>query len=241
MRTVWWILRREIGAYLRSPMGYLVIAPVLMIEGLFFNAFALGTAARRSSEVLQDFFYIASGGALFAAVFLAMRLIAEERQNGTWVLLATSPARDWQIVLGKFLAAVAFLGLMTALTAYMPALIFVNGKVSLGHIGAGYLGVMLLGSAALALCLLCSALAPNQLVAVVLGAAVVLTFLLMWLLSRVASPPLDTLLGYLSIHDKHFRPFQRGLISVQDVVFYVSLVFVSLTLTTRILEARRWR
>ena len=75
----------------------------------------------------------------------------------------------------------------------------------------------------------------------VVAAASITTFVLLWLLSRVASPPLDELVAYLSLHDKHFRPFMRGLVSVQDVVFYLSLTFVALVLTTRVLEARRWR
>jgi ABC-2 type transport system permease protein len=241
MSNVWWILRRELGAYLRAPIGYVIIFAVLVIDGLLFNAWAIGSGARKSSEVLEIFFYCASGSTLLASVFVGMRLIAEERQSGTLALLATSPVREWQLVLGKFLSALVFLTIMTGLTLYMPLLVMVNGKISLAHILAGYLGVLLLGATALALVLLCSALAPNQLVAAVLGAAVVVVFLLMWLLSRIASPPLEDLLGYLAIHDKHFRPFMRGVISVQDVVFYLSFTYVALLGATRVLEARRWR
>jgi len=130
---------------------------------------------------------------------------------------------------------------MTGLTIYMPLLVMVNGKVSLAHILAGYLGLMLIGAAAIALGLLCSAVAPNQLVAAVLGAAVVSTFILLWLLSRIASPPVEDLLAYLSLHDKHFRPFMRGIVSIQDVVFYVSLTYVALLVATRTVESRRWK
>ena len=225
MNNVWWIIRREFGSYLRSPIGYIIIFAVLVVDGLLFNAFAMGTGAQKSSQVLENFFFFTSGTTLFAAIFIGMRLIAEERQTGTLALLATSPVREWQLILGKFLAALVFLCVMTALTIYMPLLVMINGKVSMAHILAGYLGIFLLGAAAVALVLLCSAIAPNQLVAAVLGAAVVTTFLLMWLLSRIASPPLEDLLAYLSIHDKHFRPFMRGIISVKDVVFYVSLIW----------------
>jgi ABC-2 type transport system permease protein len=241
VQNVWWILKRELGAYLRSPMGYVIIASVLVMDGLTFNALCLGVGSRRSTEVLEQFFFWSGGWACAASIFVAMRLIAEERQNGTLVLLATSPVRDWQIVLGKYLSGVAFLGILSATTVYMPALVFVHGKVALGHLIAGYLGVMLFASTGLAIGLLASALAPNQLVAAVTGAAAVGTFVLLWLLSKIASPPIETLLAYLSIHDKHFRPFQRGLVSVQDVLFYVSLIFVMLTLSTRVIEARRWR
>lgn len=241
MSNVWWITRRELAQYLRSPIGYIIITAVLVIDGLLFNAYAVGPAQRLSSVVLQDFFFCASGTTLLAAIFIAMRLIAEERQTGTLVLLTTSPIRDWQIVFGKFIGAVVVLAVMNALTLYMPLLVMLNGKISLGHLVAGYLGLMLLGSTAVALGLWCSALAPNQLLAAVLSATVVTVFLLLWLLARTTTPPLEDLLSYLAIHDKHFRPFMRGLVSLADVVFYVSLTYVALLGATRVLEARRWR
>lgn len=241
MSKVWFIMRRELAGYVRSPIGAIIVFAVLVLDGLLFNAFAIGSAARKSSEVLELFFYMSSGSVLAGSIFIGMRLIAEERQMGTFTLLATSPLKEWQLVLGKYLSALVFLAVMTALTAYMPLLVMVNGKVSLAHILAGYLGLLLVGGAGLALVLLCSAIAPNQLVAAVLGAAMVLVFILLWLLSRVASPPINDLVAYLSLHDKHFRPFMRGIVSLQDVVFYVSFIYVALCATTRVVEARRWR
>ena len=241
MNNVWHIFQRELGAYARSVTAYVIIAAVLMVDGLLFNAWAVGDGQRRSSEILEIFFYCVSGTTLLASIFISMRLIAEERQTGTLVLLMTSPIKDWQLVMGKFLSALAFLSVMTLVTAYMPALLLLHGKISYGHIAAGYLGLMLLGSAALAIGLLCSALSPNQLIAAITAAAVVTVFVLLWLLSRIASPPLEDLLAYLSLHDRHFRPFMRGVISVQDIVFYLSLTYVALVSATRALEARRWR
>lgn len=241
MSNVWWILRRELIQYLRSPLGYIIITAALTVDGLLFNAFAVGTQARVSSQVLQEFFNVASGLVLVASVFLSMRLIAEEKQTGTLLLLTTSPVRDWQIVLGKFLGALSLIIVMNALSVYMPLLIMLNGKISFGHVIAGYLGLTLLGGLALAIGTLCSALAPNQLIAAVVGGSAIVVFILLWLLSRIASPPLEDLLAYMSIHDKHFRPFQRGLISIADVVFYVTATYVALLAATRVLEARRWR
>ncbi|MEZ4272435.1 MAG: ABC transporter permease [Myxococcota bacterium] len=241
MLSVWWIMRRDLAAYLSSPMGYIIMAAALAINGLCFNAWAMGPGTQTSSDVLTNFFWFSSGINAVASIFVSMRLIAEEKQMGTLVLLATSPVKDWQVVFGKFLSAVAFMGLLSAMTVYMPLLVFIHGKVSIAHLLAGYFGLMLLTSAAIALGVLSSALAPNQLTALVLGAFLVALFWLFWLISRVASPPLDEILAYLSLHDRHYRPFMRGIISIQDVVFYVSLVYVSLLAATRVLEARRWR
>ncbi len=240
MRNVYTILQRELSAYVRAPSSYLIVAASLMIDGLMFNAWALAGQAR-SSQVLEGFFYCTSGTTMLASIFIAMRLIAEERQSGTLTLLTTSPLRDWQLIVGKYLAALALLTGMTLLTLYMPALIMLHGKIAWGHVAVGYLGLLLLGSSTLALGLLGSALAPNQLVAVVLGAVLVSGFLLLWLLSRVASPPLDDLIAYLALHDRHFRPFMRGVLSTADVVFYLSLTYLALLGATRVMEARRWR
>src|SRR6185369_5540068 len=123
---------------------------VLVIDGILFNALALA-GEKKSAQVLHDFLWISSGTTMIASVFLSMRLLAEEKQAGTLVLLTSSPIKDREIILGKFLSGFLFLAIMTLLTAFMPAMIMVNGKLTLGQIGAGYLGLLLLGSAAMAI------------------------------------------------------------------------------------------
>jgi ABC-2 type transport system permease protein len=242
MRNVWYIARRDLAAYLRSPMGYIIMFASLALLGLLWNAFGVGSASQRSSDVLQNFFWYAGGTASAASVFISMRLIAEERQLGTMTLLMTSPVRDWQLVLGKFLSGVGLLVILLVLSAYMPALIYLNGKVSVAHVLSGYLGVLLIASSALALGVLSSALAPNQLVALVLGALMVGVFWLFWAISKIASPPVEDMLAYLSLFDKHFaQSFRRGIISTRDVVYYCSLIYVALLSATRVLESRRWQ
>ena len=159
MKNIALLCRRELAAYLKSPMGYIIVAAVLAIDGLLFNVYALGGTPKLSAEVLELFFYFSSGTTMIASVFLSMRLIAEERQTGTLNLLFTSPVKDYEIVLGKFFSALIFFCIMTLLSIYMPLLIFVNGKVSLGHIFGGYLGLILLGSSSIAIGLFGSALA----------------------------------------------------------------------------------
>ncbi len=240
MRNVLILMQRELAAAWGAPSAALILAASLMVNGLMFNAWALGDALR-SSEVLERFFFCSSGTTLLTGLCIAMRLLAEERQQGTLTLLQTAPLHDWQLVLGKFGAGLVLLGGLTLLTLYMPALVLWHGKIAWGQVAAGYVGLLLLGAATLSLGLIGSAVAPNQLVAVMLGAVLVVGALLLWLLARVASPPLDDLLAALALHDRHFRPFMRGIISLADVVYYLSLSALALGLTTRLLEARRWR
>jgi ABC-2 type transport system permease protein len=235
------IARRELGAYLRSMTGYIIAAAVLMVDGLLFNAFALGGPDKLSAEVLSLFFYFSSGTTIIASVFISMRLLAEERQTGTLVLLTSSPVQDWEIVLGKFLSAMTFLGLITIVTVYMPLLILKNGKLSFGQLGAGYLGLLLLGSATLAIGTFASALARTQVLAAIFSGLIVVALIVCWLLAKVTEHPLNDVFVALALHGRHFPPFQAGAIHLRDVVYYLMVTYVALFSAIRVLEARRWR
>jgi ABC-2 type transport system permease protein len=235
------IARRDLASYLRSPVGYIVIAAVLLIDGLLFNVDALGGPAKTSSEVLERFFYFSSGTTMIACILLSMRLLAEERQTGTLTLLFTSPVREVEIVLGKYLSAFALFAGMTLLTIYMPALIFVNGKVSVGHIVSGYLGLLLLGSATLSIGIFGSSLARSQVLAAVVSAAIVVTMLVFWLVAQATDPPFKEVFAALALHNRRFIDFQRGIVELTDVVYYLSVTYVFLLASTKILESRRWR
>lgn len=241
MKPIALIIRRELGAYLRSPLGYIVAAVVLLIDGLLFNALALGAeSARKSSEVLRQFFYYSSGSTMAASLFLSMRLIAEERQNGTLTLLFGSPIRDYQIILGKFLSALIFLCALTAATVYMPLLILVHGKITVGQILVGYLGLFLLGAATLSLGLFASALTGSQLIAIISGAAMLVGLLICWMLGSITDRPVSDLVVWMSLWNKHFPSFMSGALNTQDVVYYVSITYFFLFAATRVLESRRW-
>lgn len=240
MNAVWLIARRELGAYFSSPLASVVVAAALLLDGILFYWRALSQRLL-SGEALAEFFWWTSGVTMTAALFLAMRLVAEERQTGTFTLLNTAPLMEWQIVLGKYVSVVAVVLLMLALSAYLPALLLVNGKVSLGHIVVGYLGQLLIGSAAAAIGLFASSLARSQLVAVVSGAAIVVVLLVLWVLSQAVDPPLKQFLSGLALHHQNFRPFQVGILRLGAVAYYVSISYVFLLASTKVLEARRWR
>lgn len=241
MSNVLLIVRRELASYLRTPSGYVIAAATLLVMGLLFNARAIGDQPRLSSDVLQQFFIDAGGLVVIAAVIFSMKLLAEERAAGTQVLLFTSPVREGEIVVGKYLAALAFLLVLILLSLYLPALIFVNGKVSFGHIGAGYLGMFLLGATVLAVGTFASSLVRNPFLAVLLAAVFVTLLELGWWVARLGDGPLMELLAYGAPYMKHFHPFRRGLLRLSDVVFYLSVIYLSLLAATRVVQSQRWQ
>jgi ABC-2 type transport system permease protein len=234
------VARREWYAYLRSPLGAGIVAGALLVNGIYFYWKGL-TEQLLSAQVLQEFFFGASGTTMAAAVLLAMRLIAEERQTGTITLLTTSPIKDRDIVLGKFMSAFGVIFLMTALTAYMPLLIFVNGKVSVGHILVGYLGLLLLGGASVAVGLFASTVSKSQVIAGVLGLAILAPLLLLWVVARAVDPPVNKFLSALALHHDNYRPFMVGILELDAVVYYVMITYFFLLAAVKVLEARRWR
>jgi len=240
MSAVLLIARRELGAYFATRSGYLILAGHLLLTGLLFNVYALGAQPKLSQQALEDFFYFASGMAMVTAVLLAMRLIAEERQLQTLVLLRTAPITERQLVWGKYLSCLAFFSLTLLASLYLPALILVHGKVSLLQIAVGYLGLLLLGSACIAITLLASAWSGSQVMAGAVGGLIVTLLLVLWLLGSVTEPPLRGLLDYLALHNLHFRTFQRGILNLRDVIFYAGVTAVSLEAAVASLDAWRW-
>jgi ABC-2 type transport system permease protein len=240
MNASFHIARRELHGYLSSMTGWLILALVLLADGLLFNAVAL-TGEKKSFDVLQLFFYFSSGTTMVASVFIAMRLYAEERQQGTMVLLESAPLPESVVVLGKFMGAWSFLLLLLLLSGYLPALVVINGKVTLGHVFAGYAGLALLGAACIAIGALASSLARNQILAAVLAGAIIVALLLSWTLARKIEGAAGDVVGFLDLFDQHYRSFSRGTIKLSSVAYYCALTYGASLATTAVLAARRWR
>ena len=241
MRSALLIASRELQSFLRSPLAYVVISIMLLVNGLLYYGIALGGDARLSADVLRDFFYFSSGTTMVTAILMTMRLFAEEKQTGTFVLLNTAPVHDTEIVLGKFLSAYTLVAGFAVLTLYMPLLIFVHGRVSVGHIVVGYVGLLLLGAAVTAIGTFASVLVKSQTVAAVISSVIVVTMLILWLVARQTEPPIRDFLTSLALHDAQFRPFMLGQLNIKNVVYYLAVTYLFLLATSKTLQARRWR
>ena len=236
MRNAWIIARRELYAYFVSPIAYLVAAAFLLLSGLFF---VVG-AARWQDATLQPMFGSLSIVLIFLAPVLTMRLLSREQDQGTIELLLTAPVRDWEVVTGKFLSSLVYYAGTLALTGlYIPVLVL-YGHPDLGTIGSGYLGLVLLGAALLALGVLSSSLTGNQIVAAVIGIVASVGLWLLDLLGSLFGGGVQQLIGYLT-PSGHYYNLIDGIVDTRDLIYYLSATFLFLFLASRVIEARRWR
>jgi ABC-2 type transport system permease protein len=242
MRVTSIIFRRELAAYLRSPTGYVVAALLLLIDGVLFQTYALGAKKALSADVLRAFFLYTGIVVQIAGIALSVRLVAEERQQHTIVLLNTSPVRDVEIILGKFLAALVFLTGIILLSLYMPLLIMVNGRIAAAQLVVGYLGLILLGASSLAIGIFASSLAKQQLIALAVAAAINGLMILLFPLAMKLGEPLKTVFEQLDLWQVHFfSSFRASIFNLSDLVYYLAVIYFFLLLATKTLEAKRWQ
>ena len=254
MRNALIICRKELRSYFVSPIAYLLLAMFAVIMGFFFwNALGyfvyMGIESQMRGEmypmnvneqVIRPLLSNMSVVGLFLIPMITMRLFAEEKRSGTIELLATSPVRDTEVIVGKWLAAVVMYGCLMLLTALNFLFLFKYGNPDWKPLAIGYLGLLLQAAALLAIGTFISTLTKNQIVA---GAATFGACLLLWVLEWVSGYETATwarVLSYMSVIT-HFESFAKGVLDVKDAVYYVTVTFLGLFLTARSMESLRWR
>jgi ABC-2 type transport system permease protein len=242
MRSTLVILRRELESYFATPLAYVFIIIFLVMAGA--TTFFVGDFFDRGQADLQPFFAYHPWLYLVLIPALSMRLWAEERKSGTIELFLTLPISVWQAVLGKFLAAWAFTGIALFLTFPLWITVNILGSPDNGVILASYAGSFLMAGAFLALGGTLSALTKSQVIAFVTTAAAcflftvaglpeLLGFLSGWLPSRL----LDTAANFSFLG--HFNAIQRGVIQLDDAVFFLSAILLFLFANTLVIELKK--
>ena len=254
MKNILLICQKELKSYFASPIAYAVMAIFGLIFGwVFFNAsrefirFSLqsqmmggGGATNVNDQIVRPLLGFAGTIALFLVPMITMRLFAEEKRTGTIELLLTSPVKDIEIILGKWLGAVLLFGCVLAMSMINIALLFAWGKPDLKPVLVAYLGLLLQGATLLAIGALISTMTRNQIIA---GIATFFVSLLLWLLSWFTAFDSSATAQVVNYHSivTHFENFGKGVLDSKDVIFYLSMIFFSLFLTSRSLESLRWR
>lgn len=227
------LLTKELRALFYSPIAYIIIAVFLVLMGY---SFTLTLFLNKFATLIHIFFQ--SAGLLFLLIpIITMRLFAEERKAGTLELLLTAPVRESQVVLAKYVASLAVVLTMIALTGVYAAVLGMFGAPDWGPIYSGYVGLVLLASTLVALGLAISALTSNQVIAAIV--AIGISFLLWTIDSLAAMMPegLERVLISLSLL-AHFTPFATGALYTSDLGFFVSSTLLALFLAMRALARR---
>jgi ABC-2 type transport system permease protein len=254
MSNVLTIAGRELRAYFASPIAYIVIGLFAALYGAFFvlylflfveqsmrmGAMGMGGPVNVNQMMLRPLLGNMAVVMLFMLPMLTMRTYAEEKRSGTFELLLTSPLTDVQIVLGKFLGAMAVFTLMLAVSGLNVLLLFVWGAPEWKQLLSSYLGLLLMGGSFVALGLFLSSLTRSQVVA---GAATFAIALMLWIVSwfgETGSETVRTLASFLSVIE-HYEDFSKGVIDTRHLAYYLSFIVFGLFLTVRSVDSERWR
>lgn len=234
MNTKAVIVKRELGAYFTGAVGYIVIGLFLLISGfLFFNVFFLENRAE-----LRRFFLTLPVLFAFFIPAVTMRLFAEERKSGSLETLMTLPVSSVDVVMGKFWASLAFTSVMIAPTLVYALTASLFGSLDAAPVVCGYLGAVFLAAAFCSVGLFASASTKNQIVAFFIGWALCILLALIDQFLLFLPARLANFLGYLSA-GSHFTSVSRGIVDSRDLVYFVSLTAVFLTLTVKTIDSRR--
>jgi gliding motility-associated transport system permease protein len=255
MRNTLAIAQKEIRSYFASPIGYIVVGFFALLYGWFYinmlNYFvrtsmqaSLGGGGAESMNVNQVMIRPLLQNVTILLLFLmpmvTMRSYSEEKRSGTIELLLTSPVSDLEIILGKFIGALALWAVALAVSLIHIALLFAFGRPEWRPIVTAYLGLLLMGGCFISVGLLISSLTKNQIVA---GMATFGVFLFLWIINWIGSfsgPLVDKVTQYLSIVD-HFDDFSKGVIDTSHLVYYISFISFGLFLTVKSVDSERWR
>ncbi len=247
------IAGRELGGFFVSPVGW-VITPIVILVVSYFG-YLLPLLGSQQATMDSVFGLIAFLLILPIVPLTTMRVLAEERRQGTLEMLLTSPVRDWELVVGKWLGSLAFFGAMFSFTLVYVVLFLVYlpkvtlhplgfpitiGNLDFGLLLSGYLGLLALGASFIAVGVLCSSLTQNQIVAAFLTFGALIVIYYSGLAAQFLTPPYDGFFSYVGASNR-YAGFSHGQIALKDVVYFLSLTAGSLFLATRVLESRKWR
>ena len=256
MRKTIAIANKEIQSFFVSPIAYVVLTSFLLLGGWFFfnllfrfnylvtvyagiqNVRGLETL-NLNDFVMSPLLHNLTIILLILAPIITMRSFSEEKKQGTYELLLTSPLTISQIVIGKFLGCIFFLTVMILLTGIYPVILLLYGNPELGILFAGYLGLFLLGAVFISVGLLTSSMTENQIVAAVSCFVILLLLYVLSWPAETVGPIFGEVLLYLSVTE-HFSNLVKGIIDTRTLGYYLSLAFLSLFLAHRSLESARW-
>ncbi|MBQ2613943.1 MAG: ABC transporter permease subunit [Clostridia bacterium] len=230
------IFKKELKGYFLSPIGYIFVGVFMLLSAMFFLT---GPIAYQVADISLLFSKI-NIVYLFLVSILTMRLLAEEKNKKTDQLLLTAPVSIPEIVVGKYLAAMSVFGITLAVSLVFPITLFLFGQPPVGEMIGSYVGFILLWGAFVAIGVFISSLTENQMIsAVATFGVLLLVYFMEWIAGNFSNPILFTVAQWLSLLNR-FYDFQNGILNITNIIYYLSVIFVFLFLTVRVIEKRRY-
>lgn len=230
------IFKREFRAYFTSMPGYVFLSIFLFLSGYMF----WGNNIYGSSASMVWYFASMVSAVVFIIPVLTMRLFSEDRKTKTDQLLITAPISIWEMVLGKYFAALATFLVGIAVTLLYPLVMSFYGKVPFAENTSAYIGFILFCGSIISIGAFMSALTESQVIALISTyGAIILTIVMDWAAQNVANAVIAKILLWLSPIEK-FTDFTLGVLNIESIIYYISLAAVFLFLTVRVFEKRRW-
>jgi ABC-2 type transport system permease protein len=229
------IFKKEFKTYFVSPIAYIVISIFLLIIGwLFYATFFLNGQAS-----MTRFFSLLPITFAFVIPAVTMRLFSEEMNVGTYELLLTLPVTFRDVIMGKFLASVAFIGTMLAPTLFYAIFTSFLGTLDWGPVIGGYIGAMLLGAAFCAVGLLASSITRNQVIAFIIGMAICFTLTLLtdFFLWFLPDAFVKTFQHFSA--NFHFQNIAKGVVDTRDILYFLSVMFLALYGANMIMQEKK--
>ncbi len=230
------IFKKEFRSYFLSPIGYIFTGVYMILSAMFFLNGAIAYQVADIKVLFSDVNIIY----LFLVSILTMRLLSEERNKKTDQLLLCAPVSIWEIVLGKYFAAMAVLGVTMFLSLVFPLVLFLFGNPPFSEVVGSYLGFVLLWGSFIAVGVLISALTESQMIAAVFTFAVLLLIYFMdTIAGNISNPVIQKIALWFSLF-KRYNDFQNGILSISNIIYYISFIFLILFFTVRSIEKRRY-
>lgn len=234
MNNVLALTKKELKSYFNSPTAYIILILFLIITGWFFSSglFIESEASLRSIMGIIPFTF------LFFIPAITMKLLSEEKKSGTLELLVTMPLSDIEIIVGKFLAAFILINIAISATVTYAFTIGTLGNPDYGVIISGYIGLSLMSASYVAIGVFTSSITNNQIVSFIVSFTVLFVLFLFGKIIIFLPSFLAGIFEYLS-SDYHFNNISRGVIDSRDLVYYFSIIFLSLWGASQSLEKRK--
>lgn len=230
------IIKKEIGTYFSSAIGYVVMAIFFIFGGFYFYVTSLVSNSANLSNTFSNLFIIT----IFLVPIITMRLFSEEKKQKTDQVLFTAPVNLLSIIVSKFLSAVLMFFICISVTIFYAFAISFFTKPNWGVILGNFLGLLLLGSSLISIGLFLSATTENQIVAAVSGFGIGIFILLLDSIAKlIPTKFISNILSNLSFMS-HYNNFTMGVISLVDIIFFISVCLIFNFLTLKIFEKKRW-